>query len=241
MPAVSACSVLISYGCLHASLTSVLDREAAGAGAGAAGVGPVDEERAWAWARQVLEGLAHIHAQGIAHRDLKPGNIFVDARGYLKIGDFGLAKFDAGGGYGVAAEAAADAATDAGGTGAAEGAAGAAAGAGAGAAGGTGAAAGAGGGGEQERAEAEDGEDGEDGETGAVGTYLYTAPEVEAGWVNQSSKVDLFSAGIVFFEMLRRFSTGMERIVAGPAGHRPTRHPTHCQPSFIELRAILFV
>ena len=27
--------------------------------------------------------------------------------------------------------------------------------------------------------------------TGAVGTYLYTAPEVEAGWVNQSSKVDL--------------------------------------------------
>ena len=31
--------------------------------------------------------------------------------------------------------------------------------------------------------------------------------------MNQSSKVDLYSAGIVFFEMLRRFSTGMERAV----------------------------
>jgi hypothetical protein len=40
----------------RANLRDVLDREAA------AGT-EVDEERAWAWGRQVLEGLAHIHAQ----------------------------------------------------------------------------------------------------------------------------------------------------------------------------------
>lgn len=34
-------------------------------------------------------GLSHI--QGMIHRDLKPGNIFLDAAGHVKIGDFGLA------------------------------------------------------------------------------------------------------------------------------------------------------
>ena len=54
----------------------------------------------------LLVGLAHIHAQGISHRDLKPGNIFMDARGQLKIGDFGLAKFqDSAAGGGVGGEA----------------------------------------------------------------------------------------------------------------------------------------
>ena len=132
--------------------------------------------------RQVMEGLAHIHAQGIAHRDLKPGNIFVDAHGRLKIGDFGLAKFDAGGGYGGADDpsAAAEAAAEA----------------------------------KEEKGARGDATETDDRDaTGAVGTYLYTAPEVESGDVNQSSKVDLYSAGIVFFEMLRRFSTGMERAV----------------------------
>ena len=152
----------------RSNLRDVLDRESAASA-------PVDEERAWAWMRQILEGLAHIHAQGIAHRDLKPGNIFVDQRGQLKIGDFGLAKFDAGGGFGGADDpsAAAEAA--------------------------------------REAAEVLGSRDERD--TGAVGTYLYTAPEIDSGDPHQSSKVDLYSAGIVFYEMLRRFSTGMERAV----------------------------
>lgn len=51
-----------------------------------------DKELAWHLFRQIVEGLAHIHGQGIIHRDLTPSNIFFDARNDIKIGDFGLGK-----------------------------------------------------------------------------------------------------------------------------------------------------
>ncbi|EQC41565.1 serine/threonine protein kinase [Saprolegnia diclina VS20] len=44
-----------------------------------------------AYFTQITSGLAHLHAVGIAHRDVSLENIFVDAHGNLKIGDFGLA------------------------------------------------------------------------------------------------------------------------------------------------------
>ncbi|KAJ0093674.1 hypothetical protein Patl1_26367 [Pistacia atlantica] len=50
----------------------------------------LDKELAWHLFRQIVEGLAHIHGQGIIHRDLTPNNIFFDARNDIKIGDFGL-------------------------------------------------------------------------------------------------------------------------------------------------------
>ncbi|XP_052733994.1 eIF-2-alpha kinase GCN2 isoform X3 [Vigna angularis] len=124
-----------------------------------------DKELAWHFFRQIVEGLAHIHAQGIIHRDLTPNNIFFDARNDIKIGDFGLAKF-------LKLE---QLDQDVGHTADATGV-------------------------------SIDG-------TGQVGTYFYTAPEIEQGWPKIDEKADMYSLGVVFFELWHPFGTAMERHV----------------------------
>ncbi|XP_011860322.1 PREDICTED: eukaryotic translation initiation factor 2-alpha kinase 4 [Vollenhovia emeryi] len=135
-----------------------------------------DEERYWRLFREIVEGLAHIHQQGMIHRDLKPVNIFLDSNDHVKIGDFGLAttnilssfvptidtdkesQFEKGGSFDV-----------------------------------------------EELGSL----------TGQVGTALYVAPELSAKTAKAiyNQKVDIYSLGIIFFEMTYKpLTTGMERV-----------------------------
>ncbi|ELU08630.1 hypothetical protein CAPTEDRAFT_220708 [Capitella teleta] len=131
-----------------------------------------DVDRVWQLFREIIEGLLHIHEQGMIHRDLKPVNIFLDSNDHVKIGDFGLATTDI-----IAKQqntllklsvsSKSDSMDDGGGL------------------------------------------------TGKVGTALYVSPEMSDTQkrTHYNQKVDIYSLGIMFFEMCYRpLNTGMERV-----------------------------
>jgi predicted Ser/Thr protein kinase len=52
----------------------------------------LEAEEAIQFSREICKGLDYAHAHGIVHRDVKPANIMITARGGVKIMDFGIAK-----------------------------------------------------------------------------------------------------------------------------------------------------
>jgi serine/threonine protein kinase/Leucine-rich repeat (LRR) protein len=56
---------------------------------------PVDKAIDYVW--QAAKGLEAAHADGIVHRDIKPGNLLLDKKGVVKILDMGLARLTAEG------------------------------------------------------------------------------------------------------------------------------------------------
>jgi len=57
-----------------------------------AGGGRILPDRAIDIAMDVCRALEAAHAQGVIHRDIKPGNIMLDPRGDVKVTDFGIAR-----------------------------------------------------------------------------------------------------------------------------------------------------
>lgn len=120
-----------------------------------------DIEECWRLFRQILEGLAYIHANGVIHRDLKPENIFItlDQSNTVRIGDFGLARPGEASGRLGANKGFVDPRL-----------------------------------------------------TASIGTSIYVAPEVKSsGGGSYNEKADMYSLGVILFEMSYPLKTGMER------------------------------
>jgi len=56
--------------------------------------GPLPVDQALSCIVQAAQGLAHAHAAGIIHRDIKPGNLLLDNKGTVKVLDMGLARIE---------------------------------------------------------------------------------------------------------------------------------------------------
>ena len=55
-------------------------------------LGTLPEDWAKKYLAEVVLGVEHLHSRSIVHRDLKPDNLLIDAKGHLKLTDFGLSR-----------------------------------------------------------------------------------------------------------------------------------------------------
>ena len=51
----------------------------------------INDNQACKFMHQILQGVEHLHENGVVHRDLKPENLLLDGKvNHLKMIDFGL-------------------------------------------------------------------------------------------------------------------------------------------------------
>ncbi|XP_034249523.1 eIF-2-alpha kinase GCN2 isoform X2 [Thrips palmi] len=139
-----------------------------------------DETRVWRLFREIVEGLAHIHQQGMIHRDLKPVNIFLDSQDHVKIGDFGLATMSSLPRAATKEKDVVDTCLI-----------------------------------DQLYISSDRNDTADQSLTSHIGTALYVAPEVNnaSSKAMYNQKVDIYSLGIIFFEMCYPpLQTSMERM-----------------------------
>ncbi|KAJ8981950.1 hypothetical protein NQ317_002122 [Molorchus minor] len=51
---------------------------------------PLDQQKAWAYFRDVVLGIEYLHYQRIVHRDVKPANLLLSESGVVQIADLGV-------------------------------------------------------------------------------------------------------------------------------------------------------